>query len=287
LIGDWNVKTATATRRCAKQEGRLRAGLDRLRARIQSGKLVNPLKIGEAIGRLKERCPRVARYCPIADDAAAKDLTVTATKTTTPAPSASTAGTCSRATARTCRPRRTGASMPCSPAEAAFRDNEESAPGAAGLSSEGAPGPGPHLLCACSLSTSWSPSSTPCAPRAFIPSWVTLRDRLKAHQVCTIVLPTTAGATVRIRRALIPEQEHLDSYRLLDIPTDVLTPKRTWSETSPERHRAVTNKTAKPLLRNVSHQGNAKVGLDVHRIALGLLLPGLAYGAGWNPADRM
>ncbi len=45
-----------------KQEARLQADLDRLAQRIAKGRLKNPLKIGEAIGRLKECYPRVARY---------------------------------------------------------------------------------------------------------------------------------------------------------------------------------------------------------------------------------
>ena len=42
--------------------------LDRLHARIGAGRLTDELKIGEAIGRLKERYPRVVRYYDIAFD---------------------------------------------------------------------------------------------------------------------------------------------------------------------------------------------------------------------------
>jgi len=51
-----------------KQEGRLRADLDRLARRIADKKLVRIDKINQAIGRLKERYPRVARYFDIAYD---------------------------------------------------------------------------------------------------------------------------------------------------------------------------------------------------------------------------
>jgi hypothetical protein len=46
----------------SKQEGRLRADIDKLAKRIADGKLVKAAKINQAIGRLKERYPRVARY---------------------------------------------------------------------------------------------------------------------------------------------------------------------------------------------------------------------------------
>src|SRR5271166_2528974 len=51
-----------------KQEGRLRADIDRLARRVAEGKLVKAAKINQAIGRLQERYPRVARYFRIAHD---------------------------------------------------------------------------------------------------------------------------------------------------------------------------------------------------------------------------
>src|SRR6266704_891393 len=51
-----------------KQEGRLLADLEKLGQRVAGGKLKRIEKIGEAIGRLKERYPRVARYYELAVD---------------------------------------------------------------------------------------------------------------------------------------------------------------------------------------------------------------------------
>lgn len=58
-----------------KQERRLLSDLARLDERIRKGRLVNPAKISEAIGRLKERYPRVARYYRMEYDEQAKQLT--------------------------------------------------------------------------------------------------------------------------------------------------------------------------------------------------------------------
>ena len=46
----------------------------RLQARIEKGRLKKEIKIGEAIGRLKERYPRVARYYSLTFDAKTRQL---------------------------------------------------------------------------------------------------------------------------------------------------------------------------------------------------------------------
>ena len=51
-----------------------RAIRDKLQARIGAGRLAGEFKIGEAIGRLKERYPRVARYYEIAFDSDTREL---------------------------------------------------------------------------------------------------------------------------------------------------------------------------------------------------------------------
>ncbi len=61
-------------------------------------------------------------------------------------------------------------------------------------------------------------------------SWAAIRDRLSTHQVATVVLPTSSGATLRIRKASTPEPEHREIYRQLKVPERVMAPKRTWSE---------------------------------------------------------
>ena len=57
-----------------KQEGRLRADIDRLAKRVDGGKLLKAEKINQAIGRLQERCPRVARYFDLSYDTHAATL---------------------------------------------------------------------------------------------------------------------------------------------------------------------------------------------------------------------
>jgi len=59
-------------------------------------------------------------------------------------------------------------------------------------------------------------------------SWWTVRQTLKTHQVCTIVLPTTNGKVLTIRKASKPESEHIELYKLLGISSEIIPPRKTW-----------------------------------------------------------
>jgi len=61
-------------------------------------------------------------------------------------------------------------------------------------------------------------------------SWATVRETLRTHQVCTVVLPADGGSVLRIRRASTPEPQHVELYELLDVPTKIMAPRKTWSE---------------------------------------------------------
>lgn len=58
-------------------------------------------------------------------------------------------------------------------------------------------------------------------------SWETLRGQLATHQVVTVVLPTSSGAILRIRKGSTPEPVHKEIYRILAIPEEVMKPVRT------------------------------------------------------------
>ena len=59
-------------------------------------------------------------------------------------------------------------------------------------------------------------------------SWWTLRQELSTHQVVTVVLPTTDGRVLRIRKATVPEPSHREIYSTLGIPMEVMPPVKTW-----------------------------------------------------------
>ena len=72
-----------------KQEGRFLADLERLKAADRRGRLKREIKIGEAIGRLKQRYPRVARYHTVRYDRHATAGVMSPTPTRRPRPSCS------------------------------------------------------------------------------------------------------------------------------------------------------------------------------------------------------
>ena len=57
-------------------------------------------------------------------------------------------------------------------------------------------------------------------------SWASLREQLATHQVVTVVLPTSDGQQICIRRATTPEPEHERIYRILRVSGNLLDPVR-------------------------------------------------------------
>ena len=61
-------------------------------------------------------------------------------------------------------------------------------------------------------------------------SWWTIRQQLNTHQVLTVVLPTADGRVLKIRKAGSPEPVHREIYETLRIPLEVMKPVKTWHE---------------------------------------------------------
>jgi len=72
-------------------------------------------------------------------------------------------------------------------------------------------------------------------------SWLTVKDTLKTHQVATVILPTTSGEILKIRRGVDAEPQHLEIYKNLDITYKIMKPIKTWHTTN-----IVTERTRKP-----------------------------------------
>ncbi len=59
-------------------------------------------------------------------------------------------------------------------------------------------------------------------------SWLTLRQALSTHQVATVVLPTQNRMVLRIRKGSTAEPLQRYIYRILQIPSEVMKPLKTW-----------------------------------------------------------
>jgi transposase len=212
-----------------KQEARFLADLAKLQRRIDGGRLVREVAIGEAIGRLKERYPRVARYHALSYDAAGRRLTHEPNEAKKAKAELLDGGYL----LRTDRDDLTGPEawllyMTLTRAEAAFR----------AMKSPLAERPIFHqlerrvethiFLCVLAYHLLVAIETT-LLGHGLHTSWATVREALATHQVVTIVLPTEGGRVLRIRQGTTPEREHQELYRLLKVPEEIIRPRRTWS----------------------------------------------------------
>jgi transposase len=211
-----------------KQEVRFLADLQRLAGRIAGGRLKRELKIGEAIGRLKQRYPRVARYDTIAYDATSGKLSSE--------PNAEKKKKAEQLDGgyllRTDRTELTAQEawlmyMTLTRAESAFR----------AIKTPLAERPIFHhlehrvethiFLCVLAYHVMVAIETT-LGSQGVDPSWSTIRETLASHSVATVVLPTEGGQALRIRKGTTPEPEQVELYRLLKIPTEVMQPIKVW-----------------------------------------------------------
>jgi transposase len=212
-----------------KQEKRLLADLERLAKRIASGRLKGKVAIGQAIGRLRERYPRVARYWHVELDEESGCLEYRSDQERLKAAESLDGAYL----LRTDRDDLTAEEawrtyMLLTRAENAFRN----------MKSPLAERPIFHqlqhrvethiFLCILAYHLLVAIENTLLAHEVHT-SWATVRDTLSTHQVCTVVLPTSDGRTLRIRRDGTPEQEHTRLYKLLSVPSRIVIPKKTWS----------------------------------------------------------
>ena len=214
-----------------KHEQRFLRDLTKLQTRVARGRLRAPAKIHEALGRLKERYPRVARYYTLAYDATTQVVTWTAN-----------AELKARAEhldgAYLLRTDRQDLSeediwrlyILLTRVEAAFR----------AMKSPLMERPIFHhlehrvqthiFLCVLAYHLLVA------IEKRFLDhgvhtSWATLREQLSTHQVITVVLPSTNGQTLRIRKGSMPDAIHREIYRTLQIPQEAMKPVKTWAPT--------------------------------------------------------
>jgi len=215
-----------------KHEDRFLADSEKLAKRIALGRLRTSAKIYEAIGRLKERYPRVARYYQLAYDEQQGQLSWREDlqrKQKAESLDGSYLLKSSRDNLSAEDIWRTYILL--TRVEAAFR----------AMKSPLSERPIFHhlerrvethiFLCVLAYHL------LVCIERAFLEhgihtSWETLRRQLSTHQVVTVRLPTTDGQAFTIRRDTRPEQIHRDIYRVLRVPDRILSPIMRWTQNS-------------------------------------------------------
>lgn len=213
-----------------KQQEQLQADLQALKIRIEKGHLKSTAKIHEAIGRLKERYPRVARYSQMEYAAESKSfswLEDRDKKALAEKLDGSYVLKTDRQDLSADEIWRTY--MLLTRVEAAFR----------AMKSPLMERPIFHHLQArtqthiflCVLAYHLLAAiEKRFLDRAVHTSWWTLRQQLSTHQVVTVVLPTGDGKILKIRKATTPEPVHKEIYATLQVPMEVMKPVRTWHQ---------------------------------------------------------
>ncbi len=208
---------------------RLEADLRKLQERIRQGRLVREEKIQQAIGRLAERHPRVARCYDISYDSSRRSLLWSVN----PRRQAKAEELAGSYLLRTSRQDLSAEEiwrtyMLLTRVESAFRT----------MKTPLAERPIWHktehrvqahiFLCVLAYHLLVAIDKR-FHDRGLHTSWATLREQLATHQVVTVVLPTSSGRTLRIRRDTTPEPIHEQIYETLGIPSRPMTPVRRWT----------------------------------------------------------
>jgi transposase len=212
-------------------EQRLKQDLEKLKARIDQGRLKKVEKIHQAIGRLKERYPRVARYYRLDYDAPQKTLTWQEDGEKKAIAEQLDGGYVLKTDCPDLRADEIWRTyLLLTRVEAAFR----------AMKSPLAERPIFHQLqhrtqthiFLCVLAYHLLVAiEKPFLDGGRHTSWWTLRQQLSTHQVVTVLLPTGNGKVLKIRKGTSPEPVHRDIYSTLKIPCEVMKPIKTWQET--------------------------------------------------------
>ena len=212
-----------------KQEKRLRSDVKNLEKRIEQGRLKKASKIGEAIGRLKERYPRVARYYTMNYDEKEKKFGLEQDEEKLQKAEKLDGSYLLRSDRADLNADETWRIYSLlTRAEKAFQ-NMKSPLSERPIFHHLERRVDTHIfLCVLAFHLLVSIEKT-FLDRGVHTSWATIREMLSTHEICTIVLPTEDGSELRIRRDSVPEPQHKQIYDLLNVPHQIIQPRKTWS----------------------------------------------------------
>jgi transposase len=212
-----------------KQEKRLLSDVKKLEKRIEQGRLKKGGKIGEAIGRLKERYPRVARYYTMTYDEKGKKFCLEQEEEKLKKAEKLDGSYLLRSDRTDLNADETWRIYSLlTRAEKAFQ-NMKSPLSERPIFHHLERRVDTHIfLCILAYHLLVSIEKT-FLDRGVHTSWATIREILSTHEICTIVLPTEDGSELRIRRDSVPEPQHKRIYDFLNVPYQIIRPQKTWS----------------------------------------------------------
>lgn len=212
-----------------RQEQRLKEDVEKLTQRVATGKLAKASLINQAIGRLKERYPRVGRYYWMEYDESSREVKCNLDEM-------------KRRVAEELdgsyllKSDRTNLSAEeiwrvyslLTRAEKAFR-NMKSPLGERPIFHQVDRRVDAHIfLCVLAYHLLVATEKILLDQHVHT-SWWNLRRTLNKHKTCTVVLPTDSDETLRIRRSSTPESNVSEIYKLLGISHEVMKPIKLWT----------------------------------------------------------
>lgn len=223
-VSDGRMEKDKAIRQ--KQEQKFLSDMERLKKRIDNGRLAEEAVINEAIGRIKERYPRVARYYKLKYNKQGNELIYKQDKDRMQKAEILDGSYLLKTDREDLSADEIWQIyMTLTRAEAAFR----------AMKSPLSERPIFHqitrrfethiFLCVLAYHLLTAIENT-MLDKDIHTSWWTMRQTLRTHQVCTIILPATNGKVLTIRKASKPEPEHMELYKLLGIPSDIISPRK-------------------------------------------------------------
>jgi transposase len=223
-IGEERIAKDRAIRE--KQEKKLLADLQKLQARVDSGSLKDRDKIFEAIGRLKERYSRVARYYEINFNTKDKQLSWVEDTDKKEKAALLDGGYVLRTSRQDISESEVWRIYSLlTRVEAAFKD----------MKSPLMERPIFHhlknrvqthiFICVLAYHLLIAIEKT-CRDKGVHTSWETLRKQLSTHQVVTVRIPAVDGTVTKLRKSSTPEPLHREIYKTLEIPEQIIKPMK-------------------------------------------------------------
>jgi len=217
-----------------KHEQRLLADVAKLQQSVAKGRVKNPEKIHQRIGRLWERYPRVARYYAITYDVTSQTVACELHSEKRKRAETLDGSYLLRSDRRDFSAEEAWRIYGLlTRAESAFR----------AMKSPLAERPIfhhlPHradthiFLCVLALHLLVAIEKT-LRDQGVHTSWATVCQTLRNHHVSTIVLPADDGMTLKIRQGGTPEKPHRELYDRLGVPPQLMRPIKTWVLTETE-----------------------------------------------------
>lgn len=221
-IGEERIAKDRAIRE--KQEKKLLADLQKLQTRVDSGSLKDRDKIFEAIGRLKERYSRVARYYEISFSTKDKQLSWVEETNKKEKAALLDGGYVLRTSRQDISENEVWRIYSLlTRVEAAFND----------MKSPLMERPIFHhlknrvqthiFICVLAYHLLIAIEKT-CRDKGVHTSWETIRKQLSTHQVVTVRIPAVDGTVTKIRKSSTPEPLHREIYKTLDVPEQIIRP---------------------------------------------------------------